>query len=378
LEIYLDGGLNNTNAFTGAPVGNTRDGSIGRSWGGGSPTRHFHGLIDEIGFYSRALAPSEIAVIFNANSDGKCKPAATTCVAAVSGMIGWWLGDGNTNDIVGGNNGTLRGNATFATGEVGMAFSFSGMTDALDVGNPASLQLQNFTMAAWVKRSDATQITHDAPNASFPDGLVFSYGHFGYGFGLRQNGTACRLFLTKVDASDVTSGNLEITDLGWHHVAVTKSNSTVVFYVDGVPGLASEYDPGFSFTTSAAIGARGDNLKNSINATIDEIEVFNLPLSSAQIQEIVSAGSLGQCKNSILRITDIAREADNIRITWNALGSNTYRLQAANANLNLTGVFTDVGPPITIDRAGIITTNSLDVGAITSVPARFYRIHLVP
>lgn len=55
LEIYLDGVLQNTTAFSGAPVNNTRDVSIGRSWGGGTPTRHFHGLVDEVGFFNRAV-----------------------------------------------------------------------------------------------------------------------------------------------------------------------------------------------------------------------------------------------------------------------------------------------------------------------------------
>jgi sialidase-1 len=116
---------------------------------------------------------------------------------------------------------------------------------------------------------------------------VFSYGANGYGFGLRQNGIACRLFLTKVDVSDVTSGGLEIADLNWHHVAVTKSNDAVIFYVDGVAAAAPAYNPGFSFSTSAAVGSRGD----SIYATLDEVGLFNRVLSPAEIQAIVAAAA---------------------------------------------------------------------------------------
>ena len=45
------------------------------------------------------------------------------CVAPPSGMVGWWAGDGNTTDLVGGNTGTLQGGAGFAAGRVAQAFN---------------------------------------------------------------------------------------------------------------------------------------------------------------------------------------------------------------------------------------------------------------
>ena len=35
--------------------------------------RYFHGLIDEVGLFNRALSESEIQAIYNAGSAGKCK-----------------------------------------------------------------------------------------------------------------------------------------------------------------------------------------------------------------------------------------------------------------------------------------------------------------
>ena len=43
-----------------------------------------------------------------------------------AGMVSWWPGDGNADDIVDGNPGTLSGDATFAPGKVGQAFRFDG------------------------------------------------------------------------------------------------------------------------------------------------------------------------------------------------------------------------------------------------------------
>jgi len=45
--------------------------------------------------------------------------SAQSCVPPPAGLVSWWPGDGNANDIVGQNNGTLRGAATFIAGEVG-------------------------------------------------------------------------------------------------------------------------------------------------------------------------------------------------------------------------------------------------------------------
>jgi hypothetical protein len=73
LQIFLDAILQNTLDLNIMPAGNTREVEIGRSWGGGNgPLRYFHGLVDEVGFYSRALGENEIFDIFTANSSGKC------------------------------------------------------------------------------------------------------------------------------------------------------------------------------------------------------------------------------------------------------------------------------------------------------------------
>jgi hypothetical protein len=36
-----------------------------------------------------------------------------TCLQSPSGLASWWPGDGNANDLCGGNNGALMGGATF-------------------------------------------------------------------------------------------------------------------------------------------------------------------------------------------------------------------------------------------------------------------------
>ncbi len=58
---------------------------------------------------------------------------AQDCVESPAGLVGWWPGDGNANDILGDNSGTPFGGISFAPGKVGDAFSFDGIDDHVKI-----------------------------------------------------------------------------------------------------------------------------------------------------------------------------------------------------------------------------------------------------
>src|SRR5207245_1442004 len=72
-----------------------------------------------------------------------------TCTSAPSGLVSWWPGNGDAQDIVGGQSGTFTG-YSFGAGEVGQAFSFSGAgnnvrvpaSPTLDVGQGPGLSVE--------------------------------------------------------------------------------------------------------------------------------------------------------------------------------------------------------------------------------------------
>ncbi len=82
---------------------------------------------------------------------------ADTCTAPPSGLVGWWPGDGNADDIIGGNNGTLQNGATFSSGEVAQAFSFNGSSyvDASDSNLP--IGDSSATISAWINTTQSHQ-----------------------------------------------------------------------------------------------------------------------------------------------------------------------------------------------------------------------------
>src|SRR5439155_5935471 len=141
--FYVDG-------VAGSPVANTMavpDANAPLTIGQAENNFFLNGQLDEIEIFNRSLTASEIQAIVNAGSAGKCR----TCTPPPPSMTAWYPGDGNANDIQGGNNGTLENGTTFAPGKVGQALSFDGVDDQVVVPPNAN---QNggsqITIDAWV------------------------------------------------------------------------------------------------------------------------------------------------------------------------------------------------------------------------------------
>ncbi|MDQ4120795.1 MAG: carboxypeptidase regulatory-like domain-containing protein [Acidobacteriota bacterium] len=245
-----------------------------------------NGRINLVGqSYSHAGA-GEIRAVVSQNFNTMLTP---------SGSVGWWASEGDARDLKGTNHGSLQNGATFAIGEVGQSFNFDGTDDRVLIGNPTNLQLQNFTIETWIKRSSSTVITNN-PDAANPAGFLFAYGTGGYGFFIDQ--ATNRIGLTQIGAAPVFS-TTAVTDTNYHHVAVTKNGGTVTFYIDGAADTSVSYNPTFTFATNAAIGGRGDaETRNSFFGNIDELSIYNRTLTADEIAAIVSAANSGKLKTA--------------------------------------------------------------------------------
>ena len=207
------------------------------------------------------------------------------CVPPPAGILSWWRGEGNALDSAGTNIGTLTGNATYGPGMVGQGFVLNGYGEAVQLGNPASLQLQDFTIEGWMSRG-STSVVGGSGDAALVDA-----GGVDRRFALNSAGT---LFLGRVGI-DAVYASAGVTDTSFHHVAVTKVGTNVVFYIDGVAYPAPPYSTTYTFATAIAIGARGDDLSSSFLGTIDELSVYSRALTTSEIQSIYVIGSGGKC-----------------------------------------------------------------------------------
>jgi hypothetical protein len=325
------------------------------------------GLIDEVEVYSRALSDAEVAAIFNAGSDGKCKPS---CVP--TGLVGWWPGDGNANDIVGGNNGTPINGATFGSGEVGQAFSFDGAGQVIEVPDAPSLNFATnapMSVDCWAFRTGTEPLMHFVGKRSgCGDSSSLSYQ-------LALNTVSGEGLVFNSVAGEAYSG-LDLPLNVWTHLAGTFDGTTLRLYVNGALVATNAGSLGPTTSASLLIGGSGDCA--TTDGLIDEVEIYNRALSDAEVAAIFNAGSTGKCKPEF-RITAIARASNDIRLTWITTAGKTNFVQATNGDANggYTNNFADISPSIVVAGSGSVTTNFFDTGGATNKPSRYYRIRLL-
>jgi hypothetical protein len=261
------------------------NGRIGHGFWG-DPANAFPGRIDEVSVFSRPLSAEEIAAIYEAGSAGMCSP----CVASPSDIVSWWTGDGDADDSVGTNHGTLVNEATFAEGMVGQAFSLDGVDDYVQAASPSDLPLgsEARSMMLWFKTSrDLSSSTESA---------LVQYGTANYNemFALITSGNAPGKLYFYGHGSDL-AGSTTVQPDTWYHGAVTYDGATVRLYVNGLqenegsmPGLYTALD-----ANGLTIGNRpGSSLWQG---ELDEVAIFNRALSAEEIAAIYEARSAGMC-----------------------------------------------------------------------------------
>ncbi len=219
---------------------------------------------------------------------------AVLCAPAPPGLIAWWSGDGDSNDISGTNHGTPVGGVTFVPGKVGSAFSFNSVDGV--VATPLTVSYSGgATFDAWIRTTaDKGVVVTDAGGAS-----AFS----GMGLFVEPAGRI-NLFGTKG-----TSGTFNfsiqgpvVNDGAYHHVAGTWTGDTSAngakLYVDGaLVGSATALGTITTGTSPFSIGWQSTDATHSpFNGQIDEAHVYNRALRTKEVQEGFFAGVAGLCK----------------------------------------------------------------------------------
>jgi hypothetical protein len=211
------------------------------------------------------------------------------------GLVAWYPGEGDANDVIAGNNGTLHGGVTFVAGKVGQAFSFNGVDSYVQAVNSFALESPTVSVEAWVNSSAVDRDSYIlAQGAS--GGVAASYALYtGLDRGLRFyvfDGT------TYIESPDAGTG---IWDGNWHHVVGTYDGANVRLYVDGVEiggGTPTNLLINYSLPDSSDFFIGTYNAKTNtnfdFNGLIDEPSVYNRALSAAEVQALFDADSTGK------------------------------------------------------------------------------------
>ena len=227
-------------------------------------------------------------------------PSPGQCVSPPAGMVAWWPGEGNANDIAGTNNGVLEGGVAFATGEVGKAFSFDGVSGYITNGMPGLTNILNsYTMEFWAwpmaSRASTPEGTAGITGASnqryaiFPD--CGATGLAGAGVSVGTNGVS---IFERAPAYLCSLLVYDAPIVGWTHIAVVFENRQPTLYVNGAlvrTGLTSGPAP----YPSTGLGETGLGY-GYYAGLLDEVSIYTRTLSATEIAAIYNAGSAGKCR----------------------------------------------------------------------------------
>ncbi len=198
------------------------------------------------------------------------------------GLVAWWPGEGNADDVVGANHGTLQGETTFSPGMVGQGFSFDGTDDFVLVPADSSLNLTGaITVVLWAKRTvfsgDWTVMVSKGRPMTYQ--LFFDPNNQFRGDFERDSG------------SDVDIIGPAVTDTNFHHYAYVRSNDMHKLFIDGVVVKSASITGSAADTSGLPLvigGSRAgaDSFIQHFGGIVDELQVFNRPLSDTEVKTI--------------------------------------------------------------------------------------------
>ncbi len=295
IKLYIDGILIGSDASISSTGTLANSGSLYVGLDRDGTSNAFAGFLDEYKIYRYARSEAQIKADFS----GRSTVAGTSGVfgqdpntTLSNGLVGYWKLDENTGtsttDSSGnGFTGTLTNSPTWsATGKFGSAVSFDGAgttnSDVIKVGDQAALELQTFTISAWISRSGT---------CFFSICPIFAKGMSGFtGYALEVKDVGSGVYKATVSLNDTTqqvSGATTLSTGTWYHLAASVNGSKIKLYVNGA--LDAEADqtatPAFG-SEEATIGNGNSNLDLTFNGKIDDVRVYNRELNATEISAL--------------------------------------------------------------------------------------------
>ncbi len=209
-------------------------------------------------------------------------------VSSDPNLVAWWkLDEGAGTHVIDwsghGKNGVSHGDPKWVDGYDGGALQFDGSGDYVNIdGYKGIIGAHARTITAWVKTTSTVT------------GVIVGWG---------VNTSPQRMEL-RIDVGRLrgehqggnVQGSTNLTDGGWHHVAVTiRENVTISYpevklYLDGVDDTIPTTDPD-AFATVAGndvrIGSRPSNNDRFFTGLVDDVRIFDKELTQQEIELVM-------------------------------------------------------------------------------------------
>jgi hypothetical protein len=191
-------------------------------------------------------------------------------------------------------NGTLRGAARVAAGQIGRALSFDGVNDWVTVTDTTASKLDlttGLTVEAWVNPTSMSgweTVVMKERGAAGTGFLSYAlYAHDGAPQAGTFAGPAAYLrpapALSTTDQGVREASHTPLTLNAWTHIATTYDGANMRFYINGVL-VATRAQTGNIAVGNQALRIGGNNVSGEFfNGLIDEVRIYNRALSAAEI-----------------------------------------------------------------------------------------------
>ena len=275
------------------------------------------------------------------------------------------------------NNGTPIG-VTYATGKVGQAFSFDGISGSVVVPDSASLDLaSNWTLQAWIY---PTGLGGPGGGGGIVSKVGGSGGNNGYQFAFANSGTLNCIFNAPGEPWPQNWVDGGVIDLNtWSHVACTYDNDTLRVYVNGGLVGSTQVGPKSVVNSSSQLRISGDDNGNVFfPGLIDEPAIYNRALTDLEIQAIYNAGSGGVCAAQDIAVSP----ASPFNFGSVNVGSSAAQIftvsNTGTAELSITGITLSADGNYTLDLnagaspCGASYPKALAIGASCTANVTFH------
>lgn len=243
--------------------------------------------------------------------------AGSTIAAGLSGLVAHYPLNGNAQDVANNNHGTIYG-ATPTAGRQnfsGQAYRFNGTTDYIEIQDDASLDVDQVTMAVWIKREGGCPSEDDSC-------MIFNKEH-SYELAIRNGNTLqWAIWRPNIGWAWYNTG-ITIPQDRWTHVALTFDGHNVKAYVNNQLGYTLPYDGTIAHSNLfARIGGRGgsgNGTHSTFNGAIDEVCIYNRALTNAEINEVFSGTCAGLLLAELESFKATAVSNNGIHLKWKTL-----------------------------------------------------------
>ena len=208
--------------------------------------------------------------------------------APSAGLVGHWPLDGNADDAVGTNNGTMTGGAYSAQAKRGSnAAILDGNNDYITTTASAILDPPEFTSCAWIIRTGAGSANpwqELLGNASFQQ--------YGWHLNFEPENTHATFYVNQPGARQSVTVNVGSTNV-WRHYCASYDSGTLSLYVDGAlrntATVTAPADSSYAFRIGAA-GASATT--NGLQGSIDDVRIYDHALGEDEVAALYKSSSL--------------------------------------------------------------------------------------